>query len=637
MNEKEQLQLQISEAIHQDLVKIVSLYSSTNKINLDDIILLVQKVNLLDVHDVKYIHNNELDEIIQIMYQELKEDNSPPSLAFLTILDFIKNKVDDFRRFLYVNLCLRTDINHMTESISIFSSISQSVKKLFEDYLNYIFNETFFTLEEQIQIELILKIWGFSREIFHDNEASKYAYEELLKVFNIAIEKEKTEVAFWLYYTPLHYFNSGTSVNIKELNEKFKIEVEKPLEKYILKKIVPKYNITPNTKKINKNGKIKVAFVMQRIIRHSTINIFFALIKSLTKQKSNKYEFVVYDLAFSEAGGSAPDYVEEFKSLGIKYINLHYQIFKNNDFSYSLLEKCLKTREILIKDNMDILIGLHTRVEYIFLYATRSLPFQVYWFHSSNSVYDIEGIDIRLNHGFSYSKNTEINGFDFKNFITPRERSLFYLDINKNIILNERKKYPSGVTILGVVGRLVKLESVDYLKCIINVLKKNIDTIFIAAGAGDESKIIKKIKEIDENILNRFFFPGYVDAQVYYKFIDILPDTFPINQGNSRVEASLNETAIVSYYEDLLNLLKEQQHFHESEYIKNFDLDKFKGSNSLKVYENMLSETINNKEFRMELSRSRKKLYEKDYFSIETNLEEVLNENFYVDYKEKCE
>ena len=400
MNEKEQLQLQISEAIHQDLVKIVSLYSSTNKINLDDIILLVQKVNLLDVHDVKYIHNNELDEIIQIMYQELKEDNSPPSLAFLTILDFIKNKVDDFRRFLYVNLCLRTDINHMTESISIFSSISQSVKKLFEDYLNYIFNETFFTLEEQIQIELILKIWGFSREIFHDNEASKYAYEELLKVFNIAIEKEKTEVAFWLYYTPLHYFNSGTSVNIKELNEKFKIEVEKPLEKYILKKIVPKYNITPNTKKINKNGKIKVAFVMQRIIRHSTINIFFALIKSLTKQKSNKYEFVVYDLAFSEAGGSAPDYVEEFKSLGIKYINLHYQIFKNNDFSYSLLEKCLKTREILIKDNMDILIGLHTRVEYIFLYATRSLPFQVYWFHSSNSVYDIEGIDIRLNHGF---------------------------------------------------------------------------------------------------------------------------------------------------------------------------------------------------------------------------------------------
>ena len=168
-------------------------------------------------------------------------------------------------------------------------------------------------------------------------------------------------------------------------------------------------------------------------------------------------------------------------------------------------------------------------------------------------------------------------------------------------------------------------------------MKKNINTIFIAAGAGDESKIIKKIKEIDENILNRFFFPGYVDAQVYYKFIDILPDTFPINQGNSRVEASLNETAIVSYYEDLLNLLKEQQHFHESEYIKNFDLDKFKGSNSLKVYENMLSETINNKEFRMELSRSRKKLYEKDYFSIETNLEEVLNENFYVDYKEKCE
>jgi len=528
MNEKEQLQLQISEAIHQDLVKIVSLYSSINKINLDDIILLVQKVNLLDIHDVKYIHNNELDEIIEIMYQELKEDNSPPSLAFLTILDFIKNKVDDFRRFLYVNLCLRTDINHMTESISIFSSISQSVKKLFEDYLNYIFNETFFILEEQIQIELILKVWGFSREIFHDNEASKYAYQGLLKVFNLAIEKEQTEVAFWLYYTPLHYFHGATGSNIDELNEKFKFEVEKPLEKYILEKIVPKYNIVSNKKRIKKNQKIKVALVIQRIIKHhSVVHVFYSLVKALMKNPNEKYEFILYDLSFPESGGSDKEYVKDFISLGIRYINLHYEIFGNDIPTYSILEKSIKTRQRLIDDEIDILIGLHTRVEYMFLYATRTAPKQIYWYHNSNDQYDIRGIDAVLNHC------EDRKGFKKINILMDVEKFHRY-EIDREIIKKEKSKYPPGKFILGTIGRLIKIDNFEYLNVIAAIMKKNKDTIYIAAGAGNKESILLKIKEL--GLSDRFYFPGFVNSHLYGYIINFFPDSFPINQGESLQE-----------------------------------------------------------------------------------------------------
>lgn len=528
---KDELQNQVSQLIHQDIVNIVTQYSNNSNLNLDSILTIIQDVNLLNVHKVEYTHNRELDEIINILKSELKEKNAA-NISLLTVFDYLLKKEENLKKALYVNLFSKVHQEDFMDAFSIFAVLNPTVKDLFSDFMTYIFDDVFLDLTEERQIDYIYKAWNFSQHLFHDNDASVFAYEQLKVLFDKAIEQEKTEVAFWLYYTPLHYFNSGTDNVIEKVNEKFNIEIEKPLEAYIQNFLVPKYKVKPNKKSINKTKKIKVAFVMQRIIKHSTVNVFYSLVKSLMENPSKEYEFIIYDLSFAESGGSNLSYVEEFRSLGIKYINLHTRIFKNISPIYPLLEKCLKTREILIKDDIDILIGLHTRVEYIFLYTTRTCPSQIYWYHNSNAEYNVQGIDKRIAHGSIANGNFE---FDEFNLPTVYDTSKFSID-KKEIkeIKKIKSKFPSHCFILGSIGRLIKIDNNEYLETVASIMHQNPNTIYLACGDGDVDSIKDKINRL--NISDRFYFTGYIDSHKYSEVIDMFLSPFPYGGGEALQE-----------------------------------------------------------------------------------------------------
>ncbi len=572
-NNKNEIQVQLSELIHRDVVSIISDYSTKSILDLSLVITLVQDINLLKTYDVEYIHNCELNDLMELMREELKNINSARVIALLSCFDYILDTTIEFKQHIYVNLTLKASAYIFKESFSIFNVLVPSVKELFKDFIYYIFNDKFLLIDENIQIESIYKIWYSSMILFHDKEASKFAYDNLKPLFEKALLFEKTEVAFWLYYTPLHYFHSGIGSNIDELNEKFKNEIEKPLENYILKKIVPKYDIELNKKTITKNGKIKVAFVMQRIIRHSTMNVFYSLIKNLMTLTNDKYEFIIYDMSFAEAGGSQRNFVEEFIDLGVKYRNLHYEIFGNNEPTYSLLRKCIKTRETLIKDEIDILIGLHTRVEYIFLYATRTAPKQIYWYHNSNAHYDIKGIDKRVTHGgIPFNSKYEFKRFDVVIDYKQKENIEIHKEVEKI-----RSRFSKDTFILGSIGRLVKIDNDGYLETVFKIMKKNPHTIYLACGDGDKSNIEKKVK--DNNLQNRFFFEGHIEPLMYGKVIELYLNTFPISSGESLNEYVANggvsvilldkeHLAIKEIFEKGLNTSYERQFaFDQEDYI----------------------------------------------------------------------
>lgn len=525
---QEETQIELSKLIQNDFIQIVTAFSERNMLDLNLVITFIQDINLLKTYKIDYLHNNEITEVMVILKEELKENTTARGIALLSAIDYLENPQSDFKQHLYVNLVLRTNENFFLEAFSFFNVVVSTVKELFEDFINYIFNDSFLDLTDQIQVSCIYKVWNTSQQLFNDNEASIFAYEKLKYLFEKALEKEKTEVAFWLYYTPLHYYNSGTDSNINNINEKFKVEIEKPLENYIKNKLVSKHNIKPNLKEIDKNKKIKVAFVMQRIINHSTVNVFYSLIKSLMNNPSSKYEFVIYDLAFAEAGGSDVNYVNDFKKLGISYVNLHENIFGNNLPVYSILEKSIKTREILINDGIDIFIGLHTRIEYIFLYATRTTPKQIYWYHNSNSDYDIEGVDHRLSHG-SIPKND----FDFRKIDIYKDISYYNPEININEVNKIKNQFPEGSYILGSIGRLIKIEDKKYLKMVAEILKENPHSIYLACGSGDSKKISEMIEELEIK-KEQFIFTGHVDSHLYGNILDLF--LVPINGGGEALE-----------------------------------------------------------------------------------------------------
>lgn len=510
-----QIQVELSNIIYQDIVKIATSFTEISALNSNLVKELILHINLLDEYKVSYIQNEELEDIFEILINDLKTSFYPVDIAFVTSLNYLLKKEKNLEEAIFIHIFFKSKKENFKDSFYFFEIFANNIQKLFEKIITYIFNLNFLELNENLQLEAIYKMWYSSFSLFHDNEASKYAYKMLLKLFHQALHYKKTEVAFWLYYTPLHYFKTGTSIDINKSNEEFKHEVEKPLERYILQELIPKYNLIPNEKPINKNGKIKVAFVMQRIIKHSTINVFYSLVKALMNNKKDKYEFIIYDLSFAEANGSDINVINKFIELGIKYIDLHYEIFKDYNHTYSMVEKCIKTRQRLIEDEIDILIGLHTRVEYIFLYATRTTPKQIYWYHNSNAQYDIKGIDLRMAHG-----SLPQNEFKFDKINIPFDISYYNPPIDKVQIEEEKNKFPKNKILAGSIGRLIKINDIDYLKTIAKILEQNPQMIYLACGAGDRKEIEQKIEQL-KIPKDRFHFTGYINPSIYGHILDV--------------------------------------------------------------------------------------------------------------------
>lgn len=561
---KEELQVQVPQLIHQDIVNIITNYSETTILNLDLVRTFIQDITLLKAYDVQYIHNQELDEVIALIYDEFNDKNSVAVISFLIGLDFLLGKEENLNQAIYINLSLKIPVQNFLQAFSIFEVLNQSILDLYKDLMKYIFNDKFLDLSEEFQIDILLKIWYHCFQLYHDDNASRLAYNHLKMIFDMAVKKEKTEVAFWLYYFPMNYYNGATISNINEANENFKLEVEKPLEKYIKDVIIPKYNIQPFISNDNeKKEKKKVVFVYPRIKKHSTVNVLYTMMNAIMKSGQEEYEFILYDLFTPELGGSEIDMIYKFQDIGVKYVNLHEEVFGNIEPAYSLLEKCLRIREYLIKENIDIFIGLHTRIEYIFLFTTRVAKEQIYWYHASNEVYDIEGIDKRISHCGS----EENSKYDFKHFKIPLDLDRYSVDIEQNEVQKVRELFPKNSFILGTIGRLIKIDSYEYLQVVAKIMKDNPNTIFLACGGGDQESIRKKVELL--GIEKRFYFTGHIDPHLYGEVIDLWLESFPLRNGESLIEYYMKDKAFVclSPIDSDIYIEEKKQFISKEEYV----------------------------------------------------------------------
>jgi hypothetical protein len=120
------------------------------------------------------------------------------------------------------------------------------------------------------------------------------------------------------------------------------------------------------------------------------------------------------------------------------------------------------------------------------------------------------------------------------------------------------KKYGKNTVILGTIGRLIKIDSEEYIKVIAEIMKQNPNTIYLACGEGNKESILKKLKKynIDKN---RFIFTGQINPHVYGWVIDIWPETFPLYQGVSQEEfISKNNGTVITIWKKKVSNIKTQ-------------------------------------------------------------------------------
>ncbi len=361
-------------------------------------------------------------------------------------------------------------------------------------------------------------------------------YESWKKIFERAVKEGSDDLVFHAHNILTHVY--GNITHTQSEWAKLNGEVHKPFGDYVAESLAKNRSLKAVDRKPDSRKRLKIGFTLERLVKNAPFKVFFSLLKSLAENSSDKYRFVVYDLGFVEKSESLPELVDDVKKLGVEYVSCHSLIDDAAlGMDYSKVDKCVRMREKILSDNIDILIGgCHNFLD-IFLYATRTAPLQIYWSHGSYD-FDVRGIDQRIIHSDS-DKEIDAEGFVFNGFVLPFDINEWVPHREKTKIEEIRKRFPKGSVILGSIGRMIKLDSEEYLEAVAEIMKKNRNTVYLACGEGGTENIRRKVAEL--GIGERFFFEGHVDAHLYGYVMDLLLDPFPLGNGTAKWEFALKE------------------------------------------------------------------------------------------------
>ena len=294
------------------------------------------------------------------------------------------------------------------------------------------------------------------------------------------------------------------------------------------------------------NGKICIAFLRDRLVPNSPYKVEYSLLHNLYNDEAFKaqYEVKIYTMKLLEKSDDDKQVIAAYEGLGIEVVDV-VSPFNAKGFYNSHLQKALALKDALHRDNVSILISPNNGYGISdFLLATRSAPLQIYYSHG-NFVYDLSCVDARMTHICQGNRHITHEGFDFYG-VHVKLQERFYnppLDAkSQEKIHSIRAGFPKNVIVLGTIGRLMKLHSQEYWECVVEVMRSFPQTIYLACGGGNSALISECIEKVcaisgdGEEILRRVHFAGYVDSGIYGHIIDIWLDSFPLEQGESRIE-----------------------------------------------------------------------------------------------------
>lgn len=420
---------------------------------------------------------------------------------------------------------------HKTEPVDQANSVRDFLQKC-----EVPVETVFATLKKRLELDEYLKlnfhqrrsIFNWSLHVFwnvpryYGSRLWSDMYETLKSVFYAHLDRkeigEAMYVQFFIYHKMGNIFQ--TQEEWARFNEEISIKAVPYYQQFAKEK-----SLRAPKKEMSKEGKKKIGILKDRLVENSPFKVEYSLLKALMEDEEfkKKYEIKVYNMSYYEKSANDPKCERKLHDIGIEVFDGMLPFYKEG-FYHSHLSKAIFMREMMLTDEIDILIcavGAYDICD--FLLSTRCAPKQIYWSHG-NHEYDVDGIDERISH-FA----PENHKYEFKKFSIPMDEEYLNPPIPQEKIDAEREKYPKDAFILGTIGRLVKVDSDEYLEAVAEIMKQNPNTIYIAAGSGDTEGIRKKVEKL--GISDRFYMPGFVDAHVYGHIIELMLDTFPIGAG----------------------------------------------------------------------------------------------------------
>jgi hypothetical protein len=474
----------------------------------------------------------------------------------------------------------------------------------FKEKINEFFNLTD-TERRSVFVNGLSILWN--NPSMFNNKIWLESFDDLVKLLNELIKKEMIEEQMYVHFFTYHIY--GNNIHTIDEWRVFNEKVEKPAS-FFYKQWGEKNDLKQCKNDVSEKKK-KIGFLFDRMVLNSPFMVVYSLIKALQSNGEFRrdYEIYVYSMSYIDKSADDNAVINSLLDLGVNFYS-NKDKFAQYGYYYSHLQKALDLREKIISDGIDYLIGGFGYDIPNFIFSNRSAPKQIFWSHG-NCTTDIENIDLRISHF-----EQECKEYEWKIFNVPMaEEFLVGSEEYKTqgMILKEtlKQEFGENTVFLGTIGRLVKIDSDEYLQVVSEIMKQNPNTVYLACGTGNQDKIREKLKKygIDEK---RFIFTGQVNPHVFGWVIDVWPDSFPLRQGQSKNEY-IAKGGVVVFMDKYLN-----------DTIRNW----YKGNDisvcakNINDYVELVSLYINDLEAREKVSKFNKMIFQ----SQTTNFLEVLND-----------